>query len=43
MLALAVLTGDRTNVFFVKETCDRFGGSKRSGHNNEVTVLPRWP
>ena len=42
MWPLTVLTGDRTNVFFVEEMCDRFAGSKRSGHNNKVTVFPRW-
>ena len=41
---LAVLTGDRINeVFFYKKMYDRFAEPKRSGCNNEVTVLPRWP
>ena len=47
---LAVLTGDRINeFFFYKKMYDRFAPreAKKSGRNNEVTVLPRllktWP
>ena len=28
--------------FFDKEMYGRFAGPKKSGSNNEVTVLPRW-
>ena len=41
-MSLAVLTGDRINeVFFIKKMYDRF--AKKSGRNNKVIVLPRWP
>ena len=44
MWLLAVLTGDRINEgFFYKDMYGRFAGQKRSGRNNEVTTLPRWP
>ena len=44
MWPLAVLTGDSIYVFFNKEMYGRFARrSKKSGRNNEVTVLPRWP
>ena len=35
---LAVLTG-----FFYKEMYGRFARPKKTGRNNKVTVLPRWP
>ena len=44
MWPLAVLTGDRINEgFFKRKMYDRFAEPKRSGRNNEVNVLPRWP
>ena len=43
MCLLATLTGDRINRFFYKEMYGRFAGPKKSGRNNEVTLLPRWP
>ena len=30
-------------VFFSKEKHGRFAGPKKSGRNNEITVLLRWP
>ena len=39
MWPLAVLTGDRINVFFLI----RKSMARPFGCNNEVTVLPRWP
>ena len=43
MWPLAVLTGDRINGGFYKEMYGRFGGRKKSGRNNKLTVLTRWP
>ena len=43
---LVVLTGDRINegFFFLQENVWSFSrAAKKSGRNNEVTVLPRWP
>ena len=42
---LAVLTGDHVNEgFFLQENVWPFcWADKKSGLNNEVTVLPRWP
>ena len=38
MWPLTVLTG-----FYYKEIYGRFAGTKKSGRNNEVAVLTRWP
>ena len=38
MWPLAVLTA-----FYYKEIYGRFAGTKKSGCNNEVAVLTRWP
>ena len=43
MWPLAVLAGDCINVFFNREMYGRFAGPKKTGCNNEVTVLSRWP
>ena len=41
--SLAVLTGDYINEGFFQENAWLFcRASKKSGCNNEVTVLPRW-
>ena len=41
---LAVLTGDRINEgFFTRKFMATFPGSQKSGRNNEVSLLPRWP
>ena len=37
-----LLKSDRINGFFYKKMYGRFAGPKKSGHNNEVTVSPRW-
>ena len=29
--------------FFYKEIYGRFAGPKKTGSDNEVTILPRWP
>ena len=43
MWPLAVLTGDRINGFFYKEMYGCFAAPKKTGRNNEVIVLSRWP
>ena len=45
MWPLALFTGDRINRFFFsnKEIYGRFVGPKKTGRNNKVTVLSRWP
>ena len=44
MWLLAVLTGNYINVFFCyKKMYGCFAEPKKTGHNNEVTVLSRWP
>ena len=44
MSPLAVLTGDHiNNGFFYKKMFGHFAGPKKSSHDNEVTILPRWP
>ena len=41
---LAVLKGDRINRGYLQEHVWLFRrADKKSGHNNEVTVLLRWP
>ena len=41
---LAVLKGDRINRVYLQEHVWPFcKADKKSGHNNEVTVLQRWP
>ena len=35
---VAALTG-----FYYKKMYDHFAGTKKSGRNNEVAVLTRWP
>ena len=43
MWPLAVVMGDPAfTVFFYKEMYGCFAGPKKSGRNNEVSVLPRW-
>ena len=44
MWLLAVSMGDRINAgFFVRKCNGHFAGMKKTGRNNEVTVLLRWP
>ena len=44
MWLLAVSMGDRINAgFFVAKCNGRFAGTKKTGRNNEVIVLPRRP
>ena len=41
---LAVSMGDRNNKGFLQENVWLFcRAAKKSGCNNEVTLLPRWP
>ena len=36
--------GPQKRVFFLKKKMyGRFSGQKKSGRNNMVTLLPRWP
>lgn len=44
MWLLAVLIGDciSDQGFFDKKMYGHFAGPKKSGCNNEVTILPRW-
>ena len=39
----AILMGDPVNVFFSKERYGRFARPKKTGSNNETTILTRWP
>ena len=44
MWLLAISMGDRINAgFFVTKCNGHFAGTKKTGRNNEVIVLPRWP
>jgi len=43
MWPFAALTGDRINEGFLQENIWPFCRAKKSGRNNEVIVLPRWP
>lgn len=41
---LAVLRGDRISKgFFLRKIMSGWAAQKKSGRNDEVTVLPRWP
>ena len=39
----AILTGDPINVFFFKGKVCHFARPKKTGSNNEATILARWP
>ena len=39
----AILTGDPINVFFSTERYSHFARPKKTGSNNEATILARWP
>ena len=39
----AILTGEPINGFFFKEMYGCFARPKKTGSNNEATILTRWP
>ena len=42
-MAVGRINGDRINVKFCnKKMYGRFAAPKKTGHNNEVTILLRW-